>query len=256
MIAAAKPSRSGAAARIIFIVMSLLVFAALLALGTWQVKRLQWKEALIASIAARTAAPASTIADMEQRLAGTGDVDYWPVRVSGVFEHANEQHFFATHKGLTGYYVYTPLRLADGRALFVNRGIVPFDQKEAAVRLDGQLAGTVTVTGLARNRLDRKPSWVVPDNDPGKNIYYWKDLTAMARSSGYDIQTEIVPLFVDADDTPNPGGLPVGGVTIIELPNNHLQYAITWYGLAAALAGVFGFWYLRQHTSAGKGEDA
>ncbi len=256
MIAATNPSRSGAVGRTIFIVMSLLAFAALLALGTWQVKRLQWKEALIASIDARTAAPASTIAEIEQRLSETGDVDYWPVRVSGVFEHAHEQHFFATHKGLTGYYVYTPLRLADGRALFVNRGIVPFDQKEPVERLGGQLAGMVTVTGLARNRLDRKPSWVVPDNDLGKNIYYWKDLTAMARRSGFDVQTEVVPLFVDADNTPNPGGLPVGGVTIINLPNNHLQYAITWYGLAAALAGVFGFWFLRTRAAVAKGEDA
>ena len=62
----------------------------------------------------------------------------------------------------------------------------------------------------------------------------------MAHSAGLRAAAEIVPVFIDAGDTPNPGGFPVGGVTLIELPNSHLQYAVTWYGLAAALAAVMG----------------
>ncbi|TIS72154.1 MAG: hypothetical protein E5W94_31685, partial [Mesorhizobium sp.] len=64
---------------------------------------------------------------------------------------------------------------------------------------------------------------------------------AMAASAGLPAGAGLVPFFIDADATPNPGGLPVGGVTIIDLPNSHLQYAVTWYGLAAALAGVLIF---------------
>ena len=78
---------------------------------------------------------------------------------------------------------------------------------------------------------------MVPDNDVAKNIFFWKDLDVMATSTGLD-PSKVLPFFVDADAAPNPGGFPVGGVTIFDLPNNHLQYAITWYGLAAALVLV------------------
>jgi surfeit locus 1 family protein len=100
------------------------------------------------------------------------------------------------------------------------------------------VTGKVTVTGLARNPLPAKPSMMLPDNDVAKNIFYWKDRDAMAASAGLPAGAVLVPIFIDADKTPNPGGLPVGGVTIIDLPNSHLQDAFTWYGLAAALAAV------------------
>ncbi len=234
--------------RKVFIVLTCLVFIALLGLGTWQVQRLQWKQDLLASITDRLKSQPRDFADIERIMRETGDVDYRPVVVSGQFEHLNERHFFATHNGLSGYFVYTPLRLGDGRIVFVNRGFVPFDRKDPGSRSDGQIDGPVSVTGLARNRLDRKPSWVVPDNDLSKNIYYWKDLDTMARLSGYRLAGEVVPMFVDADDAPNPGGLPIGGVTIVNMPNNHLPYAVTWYGLAASLAGVFGFWLWRERS--------
>ncbi|TKB48360.1 MAG: SURF1 family protein, partial [Mesorhizobium sp.] len=107
------------------------------------------------------------------------------------------------------------------------------------------VTGEVTVTGLARNPLPAKPSMMLPDNDPQKNIFYWKDRDAMASSAGLPAGAALVPIFIDANATANPGGLPVGGVTVIDLPNSHLQYAITWYGLAAALAGVLISWLRR-----------
>ncbi len=74
----------------------------------------------------------------------------------------------------------------------------------------------------------------------------------MARSAGLD-EEEVYPFFVDADATPNPGGLPVGGVTLINLPNNHFQYAVTWYGLAFALVCVLAVW-IRRDRGRGAGE--
>jgi surfeit locus 1 family protein len=212
--------------------------AVLLALGTWQVQRLQWKEALVATIAQRIDAAPLPLAAIEEKAAEGAALDYWPVVAKGRFLHEGERHFLATHQGKSGFFVYTPMLLDDARIVFVNRGFVPYDLKDAARRPAGQVEGEVAVTGLARDRLSEKPSSLVPDNDPAKNVFYWKDLDAMAASAGLPAGADVLPFFIDANDAPNPGGWPAGGVTIIELPNNHLQYAVTWYGLAAALAGV------------------
>jgi surfeit locus 1 family protein len=220
-------------------------FVILLALGTWQVQRLHWKEGILQTIDQRMHAAPISLAQAEARFASTGDVDYVPVTVTGTFLHEGERHFFSTWQGASGFDVYTPLHLADGRYLLVNRGFVPYDLKDAAKRPRGQVAGEVTITGLARNPLTEKPSRMIPDNDPAKNIFYWKDRDVMAATAGLPADYKLVPFFVDANDAPNPGGLPVGGVTIIDLPNNHLQYAVTWYGLAAALAGVLLVWLRR-----------
>ena len=227
------------------VVLGLAALLVLVGLGTWQVERLRWKEGLIARIEARIGSPPRPLAEIEALYRSTGDVDYMPVTATGVFHHDGERHFLATHNGQSGFFVYTPLELADGRIVFVNRGFVPYDLKAPSSRPQGQLPGEVTVTGLARNALPQKPSWLVPDNDPAKNVFYWKDRDAMARSANLRAATPIVPVFIDADATPNPGGYPVGGVTLIELPNNHLQYAVTWYGLAAALLGVLAAWFWR-----------
>ncbi|XEN30008.1 surfeit locus 1 family protein [Ensifer sp. WSM1721] len=220
-------------------------FAVLVSLGTWQMQRLQWKEALIAAIAERRSAPPVSLEEIEAMAAAGEDIDYRAVQVSGVYDHRKERHFFATHEGRTGYYVFTPLTLADGRALFVNRGFVPFEKKDASTRSEGQVTGSMTIDGLARPRLSQKPSALVPDNDIAKNIFYWKDLDGMAGSAGLDAD-RVVPFFVDADVAENPGGLPIGGVTQFDVPNNHLQYALTWYGLAAALVAVSGLYLYRR----------
>ena len=233
--------------RIAGVVLFLTALAVLLALGTWQVQRLHWKEGLLAAITERRTAPPADLAAIEALARAGEDVDYRSLRVTGTFLNDKERHFFATYQGRTGYYVYTPLRLDDGRFLLVNRGFVTFERKEAEMRKQGQLTGEQAVTGLARAKLSGKPSWVVPDNDVAKNIFYWKALDVMAKSAGLDPE-KLVPFFMDADATPNPGGMPIGGVTQFDLPNSHLQYAVTWYGLAAALVAVGGMFVLRRKT--------
>lgn len=237
----------GLAGRIAGIVLVLIALAVLLSLGTWQMQRLAWKEGLLAAIAERRAAPPAGLAAIEALARAGGDVDYRTVRVTGTYINNKERHFFATYEGRTGYYVYTPLELADGRAVLVNRGFVSFERKEPEMRKQGQLTGEQTVTGLARAKLTEKPSWAVPDNDVAKNIFYWKDLDVMALSAGLD-PAKVMPFFIDADATPNPGGMPIGGVTQFDLPNSHLQYAMTWYGLAAALVVISGIFIFRRKT--------
>ena len=129
---------------------------------------------------------------------------------------------------------------------------MPLQRKQLAGREKGQAAGEVTIIGLARSAPSAKPNSFVPDNDLGKNVYHWKSLPQMTANAFPEGGVDVVPLFVDANDAANPGGLPVGGVTLISFPNSHLQYAITWFGLALTLLGVGGFFLfgrLRQKSS-------
>ena len=227
-------------------VLVLVAMAILLSLGTWQVQRLHWKESLIAEIAARRAAAPRPLAEIEALAKAGESVDYWPMTVTGTYRHEGERHFFTTApSGQSGYDVLTPLALSDGRFVFVNRGFVPYEQKDPATRAQGQVEGLQTITGLARDPIREKPGAMVPENDLAKNIFYWKDFPVMAESAGLPVES-VVPVIIDADAAPVPGGVPRGGATITEMPNNHLQYAVTWYGLALALAGVVAVSYLRR----------
>jgi surfeit locus 1 family protein len=220
--------------RIATVVGLAVAFLILIALGTWQVERLHWKEALIADIESRRTSPPITVDQAAAEIAKGKDVDYAAISASGRFDHAHERYFLSTHDGQPGFYVYTPLVLADQRVVLVNRGFVPDDLRDPAKRPQGQVDGEVTITGLARAKLTEKPSFIIPDNDPKGNLYFWKDMDVMASTAGID-KSRVLPFFIDAGSAANPGGYPIGSVTQIDLPNNHLSYAVTWYGLAAAM---------------------
>lgn len=214
--------------------------AVLCALGMWQVKRLQWKEALIAEVETRRLAEPVTLNQIEILWSEKGDVDYWPVQVEGIFDHSVEQYYYTTHKGQVGWNVYTPMALANGRTIFINRGFVPDKLKLPELRKAGQVTGNQQITGLARNPLNEKPNRFIPDNDLQNSIYYWKSLGQMTLAA--DLEADgLVPFFVDVDGPEVSGGWPRGGTTLISFPNNHLQYAITWFGLALALICVGGY---------------
>ena len=156
--------------------------------------------------------------------------------IEGTFRHDLEQRFGAfTREGRFGQHVLTPLVRPDGAAILVDRGFVPADRSAIETRRQGQVAGRLEITGIARYRGADRPGWFTPANQPGERTWYWYDLAALARAVGL----ELLPVVVEADASPNPGGLPEGGQTVTRLPNHHLQYAITWYGLAAALIAVY-----------------
>ena len=209
--------------------------AVLIALGTWQVERMGWKDQLLATIDQRIHQPPRSI---EALLAGESagePIDYVPVRLSGTFDHAGERYFLATREGEAGWHVYTPFRLSGSeRWLFVNRGFVPYAMKDEATRPAGNPTGFVDITGLARTAPTEKPGSFLPDNDPKQNVFFWRNVADMAKGLSLPADAAL-PFFVDASpDSSMPGG-PIGGVTVVDLPNNHLQYAITWFSLAAAL---------------------
>jgi surfeit locus 1 family protein len=213
-----------------------------LGLGIWQLQRLHWKEGLVAARAAAVSAPPIVPppdAEVARRM------EFRHVTDQGVFLHDKEVFVGASaESGTIGYHVLTPLREPSGRIVFVNRGYVPAELKDPGKRAAGELAGPVKVAGLLRLPLDTKPNWFLPDNRPDLNYWFWVDLPAMAKADGLDnvapfYLDNVAPFYIDADATPNPGGWPRGGVTRLVLPNDHLQYAITWFGLAIAMAVVY-----------------
>ncbi|MAS06753.1 MAG: hypothetical protein CL534_18990 [Ahrensia sp.] len=229
----------------VLLVSTLVALAILVSLGNWQLRRLAWKEDLLATIDARIHAAPVPLDEALSRMRGGEDIEYLPVELSGRFLPGTEQHVLSTWKGASGWNIYQPLRLEDGRVLFVNRGFVPYDRADPKTRPESLPEGEQAITGLARLPLDAKPGFLVPENEPAKNEYYWKDLAAMTAAAGVGGET-VVPLFVDAGPYADPAKLPIGGVTNIDLPNNHLQYVVTWYGLALALAAVSGVFLWRR----------
>jgi surfeit locus 1 family protein len=161
----------------------------------------------------------------------------------GVFLHDKEIFLGATSEaGRQGYQVMTPLLEVGGRTVFINRGFIPAELKDSNKRDVGQIAGTVRIQGLLRLPPAERPAWFLPDNRPDLNYWFWVDLPAMSAADGLD---RVAPFYIDADATPNPGGWPKGGVTRLVLPNDHLQYAITWFSLAVALIVIYVLFHRR-----------
>jgi len=233
--------------RLVLAIAILAATAVLVSLGFWQVRRLAWKEALIARVEERLAEPAQPL-DTVLAQAG-GDLDWRPMTASGAFDHSLEQYFYTTHKGEVGWNVFAPLKLPDGRWLIVNRGFVPDRLRDPATRLEGQVEGEVEISGLARSPVLEKPNSFMPDNRPDKRELYWRSHDQIAAAMGLDPAT-VLPVELDAGAADVPGGWPQGGTTIVEFPNSHLQYAVTWFGLAAACLGVGG-WLLFARRDAG-----
>jgi len=215
-----------------------------LALGSWQIQRLFWKRDLIAQREAAVAAAPVAAPRSQEDVRG---MEFHHVTDEGVFLHDKEIFLGATSEGgRQGYQVLTPLREPSGRVVFINRGFIPAELKDARKRAAGQIAGTVHVEGLLRLPPGEKPTWFLPDNRPDLNYWFWVDLAAMSAADKLD---NVAPFYIDADASPNPGGWPKGGVTRLSLPNDHLQYAITWFSLAVALMVIY-FLYHRRNAGA------
>ncbi len=200
----------------------------MLGLGVWQVQRLQWKEALIAERTERTSAAAIALPGPDGDIA---DAEFHHVSLAGEFLHDKEMLLGARSlNDNTGYHVVTPLRLASGRVVLVDRGWIPLDRKTADKRPAGNVTGQVSLDGVVR--FNGKQTWFVPDNRPDLNFFFWIDLPVMAKLA--NLPNTETRFFVEAGPAKNPGGFPIGGQTRINLPNDHLQYAITWFSLAIA----------------------
>jgi len=203
----------------------------LLGLSYWQVQRAQWKDGLIAERAARLAAPPTPLPAVVADPALLAFTRAW---AEGTFDHAREITVLRPAlDGASGYHVVTPLARPDGGWVLVDRGWVPLDRRDPATRPEGQLAGPVRVTGIVIPG-DRAGAFT-PDNDPAGGAWFVRDPAAIAAAAGI----AALPVILEADAAPNPGGLPLGGQTATALTSDHRGYAATWFALAVALAVIY-----------------
>ncbi|CDZ70570.1 Surfeit locus 1 family protein [Neorhizobium galegae bv. orientalis] len=225
----AEPARS----RLIFAGAMLFLTLIFIGLGTWQVQRLFWKLDLIARVDARvTATPAPAPSTPAWPAINAENDEYRRVTAAGVFHHDEETLVQAVTDLGPGFWILTPLEQKDGTTVLINRGFVPADRRDPAARADGEIEGPVKITGLIR--ISEPGGAFLRSNDPAGGRWYSRDVAAIAAIKGLE---KVAPYFIDADATPIPGGLPVGGLTVIRFRNSHLVYAVTWYLLAVMSAG-------------------
>jgi surfeit locus 1 family protein len=228
-----------------FIVLMLALTVLWIALGIWQIERLQWKDALVAEVTARLDTAPIDLPPLSQW--PTVDPDSWdfrPVKATGTLR-ADETVLVFTSlsdpKGQysgAGYWVMTPLELASGGTVFVNRGFVPQDHGQQFIT---GAATPETIPGVAL--APEAPGLFTPGPDPAQHIDWVRDPARLAADA--HLAGPILGLTIDLPAGPA-GSLPQGGETTIDFPNNHLGYALTWFGLALLTPALLAYWIRRQ----------
>ena len=224
---------------------TLVALAVLIGLGSWQIERLHWKLDLIANITERMAAPlaAPPAEDTWDKL-DLQALEYHHLKLQGRFLNEDELYYFTQNdEGEPGFDIVTPFVLDSGAIVLVDRGYVPQADKLPATRAEGQIEGETTLTGVARAPQTR--GVFSATDDIANNMWFTRDPARMGAALKL---SRVAPFYVEADATPNAGGLPVGGRTQVNIRNEHLQYAITWYGLAFVLFAI----YLAYHWTNGR----
>jgi surfeit locus 1 family protein len=229
-------------------VASLLGVAILVGLGTWQLQRKAWKEALIATLERRfAAAPMPLPPAQEWPGLKSGEMEFRRVRFTATFLHDREALVYAGASALRsdasgpGYWVFTPAQLDHHALVMVDRGFVPEGRQDPARRSEGRVAGPLEIVGVLR--WPERPGWFSPSPDVTHNLWFVRDPAAIAAAKDLGA---VAPFYIEQESPRPPGGLPSPAKLKINLPNNHAQYMITWYGLAAALAAVFTVFALTQ----------
>lgn len=220
-------------------VMTIPALICLLLLGNWQVERLEWKLDLIEKIETRaTGTPVSLPAGM----ADQDELEYMHVSVTGRFDNNAEVTMYsAGPNGDPGYDLYTPFILDDGRSIIINRGWVPEQLKEKASRPDSIVEGQTNVVGLLRKPWEKL--WYGPENDPAGNMWFYGDVDMMAAHMG---MSAYFPMYLYADKIDSNNRFPIAGRTEFNIVNNHLDYAMTWYGLSIVLVVIYLLAHIRK----------
>jgi surfeit locus 1 family protein len=222
----------------------LIVFTGLVGLGNWQLDRKTWKEGLIDTLGRRLAAAPSDLPPPQSWSGLTAAEDeFRRVRFAAEVLPNEEALVFTSGSAFrpdvsgSGYWVFAPARLAGGGLIVVDRGFVPEGRQDKATRAAGEVGGVIDMVGVMR--WPESPAWFTPQADPGHNLWFLRDPRAIAQAKSWG---EVAPFFIELESPQPPGGLPRPGPLKADLPDDHLQYAMTWFGLAIVLAVCFAFW--------------
>jgi surfeit locus 1 family protein len=225
--------------------MMLPVVLVALALAGWQLERREWKRDILDRIAQNQAAPPLPFEELIK--ADPLRREYGPAAIAGTLLDDKEYYLAARNlKDEVGLHLVTPLQTDDGTIVLFDRGFVPSQKKDPKTRAAGKPNGRQTLIGIVRRTQEQR--YFAPDNDPGKNFWFHVDVPLMRKLAGGTPDPVLDSFFLEADATPNPGGLPVGGQTRLDISNDHLQYAITWFLIALSGIGV----YLAYHWENGR----
>lgn len=223
-------------------VATLIALSILIGLGTWQLQRRAEKHALLDQIASRQNAPPAPV----EILLATGDyAAHRAATARGTFDHAAESYVYAPrpNEGAArpGFKVITPLRLSSGGLILVDRGWIDERHKLAASRKSGQTEGETEIEG--RLRPSSRPSTFTPPPDAASSTFYQRDSQDIAKAQGLALASTLI---LEATTRVEGGPLPLASE--LNIPDNHLQYAITWFALAVVLVII----YLSFHAARGR----
>jgi surfeit locus 1 family protein len=243
-----RAGQSAGKSRVVLTLVTLAAFGLLIALGVWQLQRRDWKNDLLARFEQALSKPPIPFEPPPN--ANERTREFARVTATGTLEDAKTVKLLVptpeavrarTQDGF-GYLLFTPLRLSNG-VVFVNRGFVP---RSAADRGDIK-GGEATVTGILR--LSEKPSWFLPAADLAKRLFFSADIPEMASTAGISGPGTVASEYIEAEPSKQASEWPKARdphELLAAIPNRHLEYALTWFGLAAALAGVYGFFIARK----------
>lgn len=237
--------------RVVVVLLAVVLFSGFFGLGYWQVERRAWKLDLIERVDARVHGDAVTAPDQaDWENVSRGRDEYRKVMLLGTYRNDLESQVYAATDYGAGYWVITPMERVDGTIIMINRGFVPTDRRAPETRTDSMIDGQTRVTGLLR--MDEPVGTFIRDNVPEEDRWYSRDVKAMAIKQGLS-PDRVAPYFIDADGKNNPAKLPIGGLTKISFPNNHLMYALTWFGMA--LLTLVGAWIVLRTRRPKNGQD-
>jgi len=240
--------------------------AVLIGLGTWQLQRRAWKIELIDAVEARATKSPRVLRDVLDKYRAGNDQRYAKVTVQGEYDHSGEFHVFGTLGPVPGYYIFTLFNpsaeqnpsTGASKPFFVNRGFVPQDLKSVDTRASAQVDGNIELTGLFR-MAERKPTisrWVSPANLVDQNIWYTRNPAEFVAQSAnrfpsaspQDVRVQTEWYIDSSGNEIGSQPYPEGSTTRIDFNNRHLEYAFTWFGLAATLFGVWAAFSVRRKS--------
>ena len=218
-------------------------FCILCGLGVWQVKRLAWKEALIAKIDAKMKAEPVSLQDA---LRAPDNNEYLHITTTGHYLPDQALRRMAVSNGGPGYELLHPFLSSDGVFVLVDRGTISIEDSDPSIApatgKDLAISGLLRLHNKGRGRFDG-------DNDVKGNLWVWWDIPAMLVAGHAPANAQQAPFILQLLPSPDLSAKPFVAAPKVELSNNHLGYAITWFGLAAALVGVTGAFIWRSTRS-------